>query len=52
MPITEPKDSAILVRLTQVEHEALRLAAEQDGRTISGFVRNLVRLSVAPKRRQ
>jgi len=38
----------IPIRMTAAQHDAARLKAESDGRTFSGYVRNLIRVDLAP----
>ena len=38
----------IPIRMSEAQHGAARLKAESDGRTFSGYVRNLIRVDLAP----
>jgi len=38
----------IPIRITAAQHDAARLKAESDGRTFSGYVRNLIRVDLTP----
>ena len=41
-----PADKQILIRSTAKDHERWKVAAEREGKSLSGFVRDLVNLSV------
>ena len=42
-----PADKQILIRSTQRDHERWKLAAEREGKSLSGFIRELVNSMVA-----
>jgi|TARA_B110000263_G_scaffold243547_1_gene250390 predicted HicB family RNase H-like nuclease len=41
-----PADKQILIRSTQKDHERWKVAAEREGKSLSGFIRDIVNLSV------
>jgi len=46
-PMTVPAKPALVVRLSHTDYVGVAQAAERDGRTMAGFVRNIVRQHLA-----